>query len=68
MVYGKGDAQDAAPVAFCVHCGEEIYPEDRVYMPAEYAGMVHEECAKDWLYDTYVSMLGVWCTVGRRAE
>lgn len=68
MIYGREDPQNAAPVTFCIHCGGEIYAGEPAYMPAEYAGMVCEECLKDWLYETYVDMLGVRCNVGKRND
>lgn len=59
MIYGRKDPQDVAPVAYCIHCGGEIYTGEEAYIPAEYAGMVCRDCVKDWLYETYVNALGV---------
>lgn len=66
MIYGRPDPQDAAPVAYCIHCGGEIYPGTAAYIPAEYAGMLHEDCVKDWLCETYANVLGVRCEVNTR--
>ena len=66
MIYGRPDPQDIAPVAYCIHCGGEIYAGEEAYIPAEYAGMLHEDCVKDWLYETYVNVLGVRCEVNAR--
>lgn len=61
MIYGRVDPQDIPPVAYCLHCGGEIYPGETVYAPSEYDGMVHEECARDWLFTQYAHDLGMFC-------
>ena len=48
MIYGKKDPQDIAPVAYCIHCGGEIYPGTAAYIPAEYAWVPIE--AEGYLY------------------
>lgn len=58
MIYGRNDPQDVPPVAYCIHCGGEIYPGEAVYMPLEHDGTVHEECVRDWLFEQYSRVLG----------
>lgn len=56
------DPQEAPVVGYCLHCGEEIYTGEEIRIPVEHAGKVHEDCYKDWLYETYASLLGVRVT------
>ncbi|HBH71127.1 MAG TPA: hypothetical protein DDX59_06615 [Lachnospiraceae bacterium] len=64
MLYGRPDPQDEAPRAYCIHCGGEIYAGDEAVIPVEHAGMVHADCYRDWLFETYADQLGVKCEVG----
>ncbi|OUM21561.1 hypothetical protein [Butyricicoccus porcorum] len=68
MIYGRPDPQEEQPVAYCDYCGGEIYPGDSAYIPAEFDGMLHADCVKDWLYETYAWGLGVWCEVSCSGE
>ena len=63
MIYGKKDPQDIAPVAYCIHCGGEIYPGEEPWEPDGEDGFVHRECVKDYMFEHYALTLGRYVEV-----
>lgn len=63
MVYGRKDPQDIAPVAYCLHCGREIYPGEEPWQPDDEDGFVHRECVKDYMFEHYAKTIGSFVEV-----
>ena len=63
MIYGKKDPQGIAPVAYCLHCGGEIYPGEEPWQPDDEDGFVHRECVKDYMLEHYALTLGSYAEV-----
>ena len=63
MIYGRKDPQDIAPVAYCIHCGGEIYPGEEPWQPDDEDGFVHRDCVRDYMLEHYVLTLGRYVEV-----
>ena len=68
MIYGRPEPQDAAPVAYCLHCGGEIYAGDEAWQPDDEYGFVHRECVKDYMFGHYARTIGSFVEVSCSGE
>ena len=49
------DPQDAPIRGYCVQCGGEVYMNEPCCITTDGGELIHDDCAKNWLFQTQVN-------------